>query len=386
MIHFVTGNFFDYNAQIRVNTVNCVGVMGAGVALQFKNRFPKMFDEYVKECNSGKLKIGEPHVWRDNEIFNNPLTIINFPTKYDWRNPSEYEFIQKGLSWLRNFLKEKPNLSVTVPALGCGHGGLDWEIVKPMIVQYLGDLDANILVFEPESSSTVEVSEAEITSLASAGVQKLAPSDSKYPRKLLGKSAKEIYVKGNLDILNNPVLSIITDPNPSERERNAVTSCIPHLPETKCTYFLSYNSSFEKDLLKEVLHKQTKVAIIVPHGILNFKIRKDLQPLWDESRILILSTSKPTQSWSSYESINTLRLRFKLSDIIFIGSQELNFLSKMEKDLKESQSSIFFINYWNEKMELYERLDAKQIGRNRDSLSPNFSLLYTKLNDYNNTR
>ena len=94
MITFVEGNFFDFEADIRVNTVNCVGIMGAGVALQFKNKYPRMFEEYARECSLGKVKIGKPHVWNDNEMFSLSPTIINFPTKDDWKKPSEYEFIE----------------------------------------------------------------------------------------------------------------------------------------------------------------------------------------------------------------------------------------------------------------------------------------------------
>jgi O-acetyl-ADP-ribose deacetylase (regulator of RNase III) len=145
MIKFVGGDFFDYHADIRINTVNCVGVMGAGVALQFKDKYPKMYDEYVKACNSESIKIGHPQVWQDNSAFSNDRTIIiNFPTKNHWKNPSKYEYIEEGLEWLKGFLKDKPGLTITVPALGCGHGGLDWAIVKGMISTYLQDIPMTI--------------------------------------------------------------------------------------------------------------------------------------------------------------------------------------------------------------------------------------------------
>ena len=90
MIEFVSGDFFEYDADIRINTVNCVGVMGAGAALQFKNKFPDMFLDYQKACELKQIKPGNPHVWLGQDIFSK-LTIINLPTKDHWKKPSEYE-------------------------------------------------------------------------------------------------------------------------------------------------------------------------------------------------------------------------------------------------------------------------------------------------------
>ena len=151
MIELAKGDFFDYDADIRVNTVNCVGVMGKGVALQFKARYPRMFKEYLKVCSSGLLRPGEPHVWVENSILERVI-VINFPTKLHWRNPSKYEYIESGLCWLRSYLSDRLGMTVTLPALGCGHGGLDWDIVREMIYKYLGDLEVNILLFNPLSS------------------------------------------------------------------------------------------------------------------------------------------------------------------------------------------------------------------------------------------
>ncbi len=147
MIKVVSGNFFEHQADIRVNTVNCVGVMGKGAALQFKNKFPKMFKDYQEACKLGNVKIGEPHVWIEDQ-----LSIINLPTKNHWRNPSQYDFIESGLIWLKEFLKDHSQKTITLPALGCGNGGLDWNKVKEMIYGHLQELDCNILLFEPESS------------------------------------------------------------------------------------------------------------------------------------------------------------------------------------------------------------------------------------------
>lgn len=374
MIKFVTGDFFDYNADIRINTVNCVGVMGAGVALLFKTKFPKMYDEYVRECNQGKVKIGLPHVWKDNEMFNSSgVTIINFPTKNHWKNPSEYEFVEKGLVWLRNYLINKGHVTITLPALGCGHGGLDWAIVRKMISEKLENLDAKILVFEPSSSINKEMSSETLAELKEKHIYKVVPNDYGYPKKLRGKSAVEIYLKGNKEIFNYKILSIIVDTKANEREREAVLKCFHSLPDKGIVYMLGYNSSFEKDLVKEALTKNVKVILMIPYGILGLKIRKDLKHLWDENKITIVSISQPHQSWKVNESINALKFRFKVSDAILIANYDYDILQKYENELRAMKNDIFYINYWSSTVDFYKRINAKQIGRNKETLLPNIN-------------
>lgn len=151
MIHFISGDFFNFNARIRINTVNCVGVMGAGIALGFKQLYPEMFREYQKLCSEGKIKVGELYVWEN--IFGE--CVVNFPTKVHWRNPSRYEYVEAGLKALRQFLSDKGEVKVALPALGCGHGGLDFEKVSLMISQYLGDLSCEVYVFTPDDSRAI---------------------------------------------------------------------------------------------------------------------------------------------------------------------------------------------------------------------------------------
>jgi O-acetyl-ADP-ribose deacetylase (regulator of RNase III) len=149
MIKWAEGNPFDQEFDIRVNTVNCVGVMGKGIALEFKKRYPRMHYAYTQLCRGGVLKPGNLHIWckpQEGEW------IINFVTKNHWRNPSRYEWIQEGLLALHRYLKPYGLQTVSLPALGCGNGGLDWGEVKPMIVDALSDLDAVVYVYPPESS------------------------------------------------------------------------------------------------------------------------------------------------------------------------------------------------------------------------------------------
>lgn len=145
MIHFTHGDIWDYPADVRVNTVNCVGVMGKGIALEFKKRYPKLFREYRRACYNGHLIPGGVFPWKAPD----GLLILNVATKDDWRHNSRYSYIHDGLNALRAILLSHPGKRVHIPALGCGNGGLDWETVRSMIQNALEDVDADIWVFEP---------------------------------------------------------------------------------------------------------------------------------------------------------------------------------------------------------------------------------------------
>ncbi len=149
MIHFTQGNLLKSNARALVNTVNTVGVMGKGIALQFKNTFPLNYKLYQDACKNGKLITGQLLVVNENDLLRGEKTIVNFPTKQHWKHPSTYEYIESGLITLREFLIQHPVESLAMPALGCGNGGLDWGVVKPMIVDYLSAIDMEISVYEP---------------------------------------------------------------------------------------------------------------------------------------------------------------------------------------------------------------------------------------------
>lgn len=146
MIHYVSGNCFDRAADVRVNTVNCVGVMGKGIALEFKKRYPAMFADYTRACRRCEVVPGRLHTYR---VATNYL-IVNFPTKRHWRDPSRYEDIGAGLDALRDLLAPLGHVHVTLPALGCGNGGLDWNIVSRMVDIALGALCAEIFVYQPQ--------------------------------------------------------------------------------------------------------------------------------------------------------------------------------------------------------------------------------------------
>lgn len=148
MIRYEKGNLLDSDAQALVNTVNTVGVMGKGLALQFKEQFPENYRKYREACNQKNFRIGQMFVTTEQTVYGEKI-IINFPTKTTWREPSKYIYIEKGLLALREVLVSRKIKSVAIPPLGTRNGGLDWDEVKSMIVRALNDLECDIVIYEP---------------------------------------------------------------------------------------------------------------------------------------------------------------------------------------------------------------------------------------------
>ena len=149
MISLVKGDMLQAGVEALVNTVNTVGVMGKGIALQFKEAFPYNNKVYREACKKNELAPGKLlGVWDENLLLGRKY-IINFPTKTHWRKPSRYEYIEMGLVALRELLVRENIRSVAIPPLGCGNGGLDWDRVREMINTHLADLPVEILLFEP---------------------------------------------------------------------------------------------------------------------------------------------------------------------------------------------------------------------------------------------
>ena len=382
MIEFATGNFFDYNADIMINTVNCVGVMGAGVALQFKKQYPDMNTEYVKLCRKGLIQPGKPHVWSNAGLFSDEkqITIINFPTKNDWKKPSEYEYIELGLKWLKEYLSDKPTSTITIPALGCGHGGLDWETVKKLIIKYLSDIETRILVFEPTSSITKETSPTyeELNIFKSKGIVHVKPIDPNYPAILKGKTAMDLYVKGNLELLNSKTISIIVNNKAEEREIKALLDCINQLSD-RYVYIVGLGASVEANFLKELLIRKLKVIVIISVGILQLNLRKDLKELWDNELITTISLLPPNQSWTSYANASTIRFRISVGKSLLINTVNFDTIKPYVKNIKNCDN-VFLIKYWSEIISDFDQIKATLIGRKRSSGMPNLDCLEKALN------
>lgn len=149
MISEADGNLLDSPVEALVNTVNTVGVMGKGIALQFKRAYPAMFKDYASATKRGDLAIGRMHVWHTGQL-DGLRVIINFPTKRHWRGGSKLADIEAGLDDLVNVILKEQLRSIAVPPLGCGHGGLDWAEVEPLIRAKLAPLeDVDVRIYPP---------------------------------------------------------------------------------------------------------------------------------------------------------------------------------------------------------------------------------------------
>ncbi len=156
MIEFKTGDILAEDAEALVNTVNCVGVMGRGIALQFRNAFPENFKAYAAACRRGEVRPGHMFVFETRQLAP-PRYVINFPTKRQWRNRSRMEDIEAGLRALRAVIRDRGIRSVAVPPLGSGLGRLRWSDVRARIEAGVRDLadgvdGVRVIVFEPHAA------------------------------------------------------------------------------------------------------------------------------------------------------------------------------------------------------------------------------------------
>jgi O-acetyl-ADP-ribose deacetylase (regulator of RNase III) len=157
MINLTEGDILKADAEALVNTVNCVGIMGRGVALQFKKAFPANFKAYEIACKANLVQPGKMFVYDLNHLYN-PRFVINFPTKRHWKGKSRIEDIQTGLADLINVVQQQNIHSIAIPPLGCGLGGLDWGVVKPLIIEAFQAIpEVDVLLFEPTGAPSAAV-------------------------------------------------------------------------------------------------------------------------------------------------------------------------------------------------------------------------------------
>lgn len=182
-MNFIQGNLLDARVEAVVNTVNTVGVMGKGIALMFREKYPENFKAYEAACRAGEVQVGRMFVTAGVEL-GGPRWIINFPTKKHWRQPTKLEWVQTGLVALKEMIREKGIRSIALPPLGCGNGGLEWVVVRPMIEGIFGDLaDVDVTVYEPTAKYQNVVKKQ--------GVEKLTPA-----RALVAEAVRRYWVVG----------------------------------------------------------------------------------------------------------------------------------------------------------------------------------------------
>ena len=147
------GDIFTSECTTLVNTVNCVGVMGKGIAAEFKKRYPEMFKDYKSRCDNHQVKLGEPYLYTD--MFNN--SVLMFPTKDHWRAASRLNDIDKGLDYLAEHYHKWGIDSIAVPPLGCGNGGLEWSIVGPLMYEKLSQFNIPVEIYAPFGTSSKQL-------------------------------------------------------------------------------------------------------------------------------------------------------------------------------------------------------------------------------------
>jgi uncharacterized protein YwgA/O-acetyl-ADP-ribose deacetylase (regulator of RNase III) len=173
-----TGDLFASRAQTWVNTVNCIGVMGAGIALQFKRRFPEMFEDYAARCSRREVRLGAPY------LFRRPTEpwVLNFPTKDHWRSPARLADIVRGLEFVAQHYRSWGIESLAVPPLGCGHGGLEWRVVGPTLYRHLRRLEIPVELYPPYEVPDLQKS---LAFVASTVEEKAASSRERLPAGLI---------------------------------------------------------------------------------------------------------------------------------------------------------------------------------------------------------
>lgn len=144
-VRVLVGDLFSSQAQTLTNTVNTVGVMGKGIALEFKKRFPDMYEDYARRCEEGRVQLGQPYLFK--ALF--PPWVLNFPTKEHWRSLSRLDAITAGVDYLADHYRLWDIESLAVPPLGCGEGGLEWRVVGPALYRGLAKLDIPVELYAP---------------------------------------------------------------------------------------------------------------------------------------------------------------------------------------------------------------------------------------------
>lgn len=147
------GDLLKSRAQTLVNTVNCVGVMGKGIALDFKKKFPAMYEDYVRRCDRHEVRLGKPYLFKQTH----GQWVLNFPTKDHWRSVSKLSDIVAGLEYLQQHYREWGIRSLAVPPLGCGNGQLDWEVVGPTLYRHLSKLGVPVDLYAPHGTPSAQL-------------------------------------------------------------------------------------------------------------------------------------------------------------------------------------------------------------------------------------
>ena len=373
MVRFVKGDMFAGAYDIRVNTVNCVGVMGAGVALAFKERYPDMYRTYRAACDAGQVRPGKVEVWRTLTEW-----IVNFPTKRHWRQKSRYEDIDSGLKSLREYLSAQGRVSVALPALGCGHGGLDWERVRPMIEQALGDLDADVVVFEPADS--IELGRrTQLTKAAQVGLEfhEVSLVDANFPAKLRLTEVPRLSVLGPIELVSRPAAAMLVSRSPGNREESAAMACAEALASMGVTLALTFGSALAHQLAVVAAAQSGAVLLWATEGTDRLKVPAALRTLIQEKRAAIVTAVTASESWSVKRAEQAVFLQVLASRAVLLTAPRPVWPPPSSLQAQGIQfPPVFFLRYDledNQASALLRTEGAHPVGRNRSTGLPNIT-------------
>jgi O-acetyl-ADP-ribose deacetylase (regulator of RNase III) len=373
MLEFTQGDMFEAKADIRVNTVNCVGVMGAGVALAFKQRYPEMFKEYQHACKSGQVRPGHMHVWKSLS----GDWIVNFPTKRDWREPSRYEDIDAGLDDLRRYLSTVGGVTVALPALGCGHGGLDWARVSGMIRDKLDGVDAHVLIFEPAASHRVGRSAlAAPTNDERARAEKLGYQLVESDRFPISTPA---YVLGKLELLSSKWIAVLPSRAPAEREIHALKAVASELVRwgSGATVALVHGTHASEEIAELFADHGINTVLVLPFGVLTRKSVAKPSAINRTGALTLASTAPANAKWSRQLFAQAMDMLRANSEAVLLSDPDTEWLTN--KDLsKWAHIPISYIRYETtspRQRAALASVGAKPIGRRSEDGTPNIDHL-----------
>lgn len=212
MTKFMQGDLFEADVDALVNTVNCVGIMGKGVALQFKRRFPEMFSAYKAACDRGEVQLGRMFVYETHQL-TGPRFIVNFPTKGHWKSKSRLSDIETGLIDLRQVIADRDIASIAMPPLGAGNGGLYWPTVRALIQERLADVDAQVLVYEPSGHTVYAVEGARNIRMTRARALVLQLIERYSERKVTLEPWTEAHAASHLELQKLLYIADVIDPS-----------------------------------------------------------------------------------------------------------------------------------------------------------------------------
>ena len=386
MIKIQRGGIFEISADIRVNTVNCIGVMGAGVALAFKRRYPNMFKDYQKACKAGTVKLGSLHIWKNLES----EWIINFPTKLNWREPSKYEYIEAGLKSLREFLAQHKGEKVVMPPLGCDLGGLDWGKVSSMIRENLSDLESEVIVLEPNILPNKDAGKSErdfdpviINQLTAGGIRCIDASMLGLGASIAVMGESRMFIKGADALVKNNLLVIIPSLKPGEREIHVADAFVNELARPGLVIGAGYSPALERVVIRRALEHGAGVVVFIAEGIMNFRVREDLKDVWSNDLTAVVSIAHPQQRWSRQLAYRTRLLEFSLARVVLITDPTPRWVPRfLEKLSEERIPQIFHPKYDRSTpriRELVENHTSQAIGRNPQTGGPNIDAILKAL-------